>query len=80
MIGLKIDIVETMQRVIETEQDHPFTFKNGDVLDIDHETAKQLMDVYEELTDENREQFVSSLERNQNHFKKLVDFSATAGV
>ena len=74
------NIIETMQRVLDTEKEHSFTFKNGDVLDIDHDTAERLMSVYEELNDENRDQFVNSLERNQNHFMKLLDFSATVGA
>ena len=74
------NIIETMQKVLETEKEHSFTFKNGDVLDIDHDTAERLMGVYEELNDDNRDQFVNSLERNQNHFMKLLDFSATVGA
>jgi len=38
------------------------------------------MSVYEDLNDDNRDMFVSSLERNQNHFMKLLDFSTTVGV
>ena len=74
------NIIETMQKVLDTEKEHSFTFKNGDVLDIDADTAERLMSVYEDLNDDNRDMFVSSLERNQNHFMKLLDFSTTVGV
>jgi hypothetical protein len=74
------NIIETMQKVLDTEKEHSFTFKNGDVLDIDADTAERLMGVYEDLNDDNRDMFVSSLERNQNHFMKLLDFSTTVGV
>ena len=74
------NIIETMQRVLDTDKEHSFTFKNGDMLDIDADTAERLMSVYEELNDENRDQFVNSLERNQKHFMKLLDFSATVGA
>ncbi len=74
------NIIETMQRILDTDKEHSFTFKNGDILDIDANTAERLMSVYEELNDDNRDQFVNSLERNQKHFMKLLDFSATVGA
>jgi len=70
-------IIDTLRQVIESNTPLQIKFKDGNVLDIDVETASKLIAVSEELTEENLDIFIKSLEESEVSFMKMLDFAAT---
>ena len=70
-------IIDTLRQVVESEKPLQIKFKDGNVLDVDVETASKLVAVSEELADNNLDIFIKSLEESEVSFMKMLDFAAT---
>lgn len=70
-------IIDTLRQVVESETPLQIKFKDGNVLDVDVETASKLVAVSEELADNNLDIFIKSLEESEVSFMKMLDFAAT---
>jgi hypothetical protein len=71
------NIIESLKQIAESDSALELIFKDGDKIEVDSETAAKLIAVAEELTDDNKEIFISQLEESEESFDKMLDFVAS---
>lgn len=71
------NIIESLKQITESDSALELTFKSGEIIEVDSETAAKLIAVAEELTDDNREIFINHLEESEESFDKMLDFVAS---
>tara|TARA_B100001093_G_scaffold230364_2_gene220884 strand:- start:760 stop:1218 length:459 start_codon:yes stop_codon:yes gene_type:complete len=71
------NIIESLKQITESDSALELTFKNGETIEVDSETAAKLIAVAEELTDDNKEIFINHLEESEESFDKMLDFVAS---
>jgi len=70
-------IVDTIQTIAKTKQEQFVKLNDGTEIEVDPETADSIANILEYLNDDNKSLFVSSLEKDEESFLRMVDFAVS---
>jgi hypothetical protein len=68
-------IIDTLLRIVETQETEEIIFDDGYTVEVDPETAIAVTQVYESLNTNNQEKFSDNLIQSEVAFQKMVEFS-----
>lgn len=68
-------IIDKLKYISENKQSITVGFENGDTLKVDTRTAKNILQIYESLTVENKKKVQELIEQDKIGFKKMADFA-----
>lgn len=68
-------VIDKLKYISENKQSITVEFENGDTLKVDTRTAKNILQIYESLTVENKKKVQELIEQDKIGFKKMADFA-----
>ena len=74
-ISFTESVVEAITNIKTTNKEQFVKLNDGTEIEVDPETADSIVNVLEFLSPENKQAFVSSLEKDEESFLRMVDFA-----
>jgi hypothetical protein len=72
-------VLDDIQAIVEADEERSVELTDGTTIDVDPDTARNIVNVMEFLSDENSEKFLEKLETSEEDFLKMVDFAISMG-